>query len=119
MPMPRPRVSHVLLVVGPDMLPAHPVLSRVVPEGIVDDTPYRLSLMAIFARLNVGDTIQVENPSQVWAFWEQFAIPSGYSLAVIECAAPQAAVVAPSLPTRPDAAVGPASAPNTSGIGRA
>lgn len=87
--LPAPPVSHVLVIVGPNNTLVSPHLVRAVPLGEEDDTRYRLNLMSLFVAGAIGETFPLTKSSQVWDFWEKFALPSGYRIATIEAQEPR------------------------------
>lgn len=94
--MPKPQISHVIMVVDAQGRPYPGLITAVPPEDAGDDTQYRLGLMSVFAHRCLTNTgIEIKTISQIWTFWEQFALPSGVSFAFLEGSAPPAAVTEP------------------------
>lgn len=77
------KISHFVAIVDKDGNLVTPGLVRAVGVGL-DDQPHRFSLMAVFAQMIVGQAFSVETQSQVWSFWELFALPAGFRIEVIE-----------------------------------
>jgi len=97
-----PQISHVILVVNAQGQPYPGLLVAVPLEEAGDDTQYRIGLMAAFAqRCMHGTGIEIKTLSQIWTFWETFALPSGVQFAFLEGAAPMPATAPPPPPPPP------------------
>jgi len=107
--MPKPFLSHVILVVDAQGQPYPGLLVAVPLEEAGDDTQYRIGLMAAFAqRCMHGTGIEIKTLSQIWTFWEMFALPSGIQFAIMEGTAPMPAQTPPPPPpVEEDVAEGP------------
>jgi hypothetical protein len=101
MSMPQPLVSYFIVLVGPTGQPIASHMVRLVAIGEEDDTRQRLSLMGAFAMAVLGDAFLITSQAQIWAFWENFALPNGFRMVVMEAYKPQEppAMIEPPAPT--------------------
>jgi|HubBroStandDraft_4_1064222.scaffolds.fasta_scaffold01644_2 hypothetical protein len=83
--MPDMKISHFIVILHHGQL-FTANLVRAVPVGMEDDTPLRVSLMAMLGTMVMGQVCPLENMGQIWSFWENHAAPSGFSLGIIEVA---------------------------------
>ncbi len=96
-------ISHFVVVLDKDGNMPAPFLLRAVPmEHADDDDLERTTLMGMLASTALGPAFPLTRPDQIWAFWEMFALPSGFHLQTFEAVEYVPAASSPPAPPVPE-----------------